>query len=190
MAVVAELLRLRDRAAEIGEHDAAHGRLGVRCAGRRDDDRAEQLIEWDVGIDLDDRRRAQTVRFLVHTIDRLFALTFRETEDRAVVGVEPVRVVVHAVLAFDREVHRVRLRHLFRRGIDTFVAVEEHRHDVRIQRNVEPGAGRMPGRAGLYRGSTAAIPPRSPCAARSATSRRCPGAPSNGGTTTRRRRSR
>ena len=115
MAVVAELLRLRDGTTHVGEDDRPHPGGGVRGSDRKRGRRAEQRVQRRLRIELDDEIRRESVRFAMDRFDRVAARALREAEDRPVRGVEPVRVEPDVVLLLDRDVELVRVSELLRR---------------------------------------------------------------------------
>lgn len=75
---------------------------------------AEQLVQRDVRIELEDRPGEEAVRFLMHRLQSLLVRPLGEAEYRTVGRIEPVRVEMHAMLLLDFDVPHVRAGELLR----------------------------------------------------------------------------
>ena len=127
VAVIAELLGLGDRPAHVRERDRSQGRSGVRGADRMKRQRSEQRVQRGVAIEFQDRAGSRPW-IPVHGLDRIFARSFGEAEDRPVLGIEPIRVVSHTVPLFDAHIGCVGVGQLLGRDSRRVVTVDVHRH--------------------------------------------------------------
>ena len=120
--------RFRDaRPAERG----TFGRILDQCAAVLARPGVPSQANWGLValLDFHDLVGDQTVRFLVHGRRRLGVSCFDETVDRAVLFVEPVLLVVDALLALRREVCLVGIGDsLGGESFDGVVRVHEQRH--------------------------------------------------------------
>ena len=129
--------------ADVGEDDGPHRWLRVRRADRVCRERSQQRVQRRGGVELDDRRRELSVSFLVDRDDGMLARALGQTEDRASVGIEPVRAVVDAELLLDLRVEPMGLGEFLRRHARRIVTVEIHGHALSVS-PAPPGAG-LPG---------------------------------------------
>jgi hypothetical protein len=80
VTVIAELLRLGDRAAHIGEDDRSQGRRSVCSAHRMIRHESEEVVQRRRRIELQNGAGQQAVRFSVHRLYGLLARPFGKTE--------------------------------------------------------------------------------------------------------------
>ena len=82
----------------------------------------------DFGGDFDDLGREQAMRLTMHRGCRFRVRRSAQAEDLAAALVEPVFLILDAVLLLSFHVRAVRLRHGFRRGSRNLVNVHIHWH--------------------------------------------------------------
>jgi hypothetical protein len=136
--VISEAGRLLHRPTEVGEHDCPHRRGCVRGPRRVLRLRAQQRVQGDVRIDLDDRARELAVGFLMHCLESLLGRPLREAEDRTVGRIEPVRVVTNTMSLLDLEIPHVQVGELFRSDPGSVMAVHVQGHDRSIRKTRSP----------------------------------------------------
>ena len=90
--------------------------------------RTHERVERLRRVELQNRAGHRAMGLAVHRDNRFLRRTFGDAEDGSVLGIEPVRVVPHAVLFLDRNIGFVSFGHHLRREIWIIVTIDEQRH--------------------------------------------------------------
>src|SRR5207245_3092647 len=128
-------LREACRVDDVGEQNGADSGVALvfraarnECGTRRIHFGSAEESFSDFGLDLDDLRCDQAVRFTMHGGCRFGARSAAEAENLAGFFVEPVLVISDAVLRLRLDIGDMRLRNGFRSGTIDFVDVDGRRH--------------------------------------------------------------